>query len=72
MIACALLLSVNRMHRTPLLLLDEVDAALDATNRARYASILAEHPALCDTQVIVVSHHDMVRRVATHCIELER
>lgn len=71
MVACALLLAVNRMHKSPLILLDEVDAALDATNRARFASILQEHPALADTQVLVISHHDLVRRVASHSIELE-
>jgi len=53
-VAIALYFSILRVHPTPFCMLDEIDAALDERNVARFAAYLRN---LCqDTQFIVITH----------------
>lgn len=66
----ALLLALARHRPAPVLLLDEIDAALDESNAAKVASILAELSASC--QVIAISHRVELHRAATHVVRLHK
>jgi ABC-type transport system involved in cytochrome bd biosynthesis fused ATPase/permease subunit len=62
----ALLLALARLRPCPLLLLDEMDAALDESNAAKVAALLAELSATC--QVIAISHRVELHRAAHHIV----
>lgn len=55
MTSVALICAILRVSPAPFVVLDEVDAALDEANSARYAKILADLSAT--TQFIVVTHN---------------
>ncbi len=54
MIAIALIFAINKIRNLPLLILDEVEAALDEANVERFANFAKEINKL--TQVIITSH----------------
>ena len=66
----ALLLALARLRPCPLLLLDEMDAALDESNAAKVAALLAELSATC--QVIAISHRVELHRAAHHIVRLHK
>ena len=53
-----------------LLLMDEVDAALDDVNAARVAALLKELSAR--SQVVAISHRPEFHRAADHTIKLTK
>ena len=67
MTALALIGAVLRLRPTPICLLDEVDAALDDANVARFCSLLAELAASNpDMRFIVITHHRLSMAKADH------
>ncbi len=66
----ALLLALARLRPCPLLLLDEMDAALDESNAAKVAALLSELSATC--QVIAISHRVELHRAAHHIVRLHK
>jgi chromosome segregation protein len=64
MTAIALLMSIFRSRPSPLALLDEVDAALDEANNARYNAIIQEF--LDRSQFILVTHSKRTMSIADH------
>ncbi|CAM9725385.1 unnamed protein product, partial [Ectocarpus sp. 12 AP-2014] len=69
LLGLALVLALSSYQAPPLCLLDEVDAALDETNQAAAARLVAltfrEGQALC------VSHHADFHRQSGHCVAVE-
>jgi chromosome segregation protein len=62
MTAVALVLSVFKSKPSPFCILDEVDAALDEANTARFAAIVQEF--LAHSQFIVITHNKRTMSVA--------
>ena len=62
LVALALLFAIINQSRPPLVIVDEIDAALDEDNSRRFAQILKE---LCrDTQFIAITHNRMTMAAA--------
>lgn len=62
LVAIALLFAIINQSRPPLVIVDEIDAALDEDNSRRFAQILQE---LCqDTQFIAITHNRMTMTAA--------
>ena len=68
----SLLLSVaqHRAHAPMVLLMDEIDAALDESNAARVAALLKQLARR--TQVIAISHRVEFQQAADHVIRLHK
>jgi ABC-type dipeptide/oligopeptide/nickel transport system ATPase component len=66
----ALLLSIAQHRPSMLLLMDEVDAALDDVNASRVADLLKELSHR--SQVIAISHRPEFHRVADHTVKLRK
>ncbi len=64
MTAIALLMSIFRARPSPLALLDEVDAALDEANNARFNQIIQEF--LDRSQFLLVTHSKRTMAIADH------
>lgn len=62
-IAIALLFAILRVKPTPFCILDEIDAALDDVNVARFATYLKNY--IEDTQFIVITHRRGTMEAAT-------
>ena len=62
MVGIALLASILTVNPSPFVVVDEVDAALDEANSARFAKILAEMGAA--TQLIVITHNRQTMQAA--------
>ena len=66
----SLLLAIAQHRPSMVLLMDEVDAALDESNASRVASLLKE---LSKTvQVIAISHRPEMHRAADHIVRLTK
>ncbi|MGB9763043.1 MAG: AAA family ATPase [Minisyncoccia bacterium] len=62
LVAIALLFAIINQSRPPLVIVDEIDVALDEDNSRRFAQILKE---LChDTQFIAITHNRMIMAAA--------
>ena len=62
LVAISLLLAIVNQSDPPLVVVDEIDAALDEENSNRFAKILKE---LCkNTQFIIITHNRMIMAVA--------
>ena len=57
--ALALVFSVFLTNPAPICILDEVDAALDDTNVARFCHLLAELTEATKTRFVIITHHRM-------------
>ena len=67
MTALALIGAVLRLRPTPICLLDEVDAALDDANVARFCGLLSElATSNPDMRFVVISHHRLSMAKADH------
>ena len=66
----SLLLAISQHRPSMLLLMDEVDAALDENNAARVAALLKGISA--SSQVIAISHRPELHRAADHIIRLHK
>ena len=66
----SLLLALARHRPSLVLLMDEVDAALDENNAARVAALLKELSAR--SQVIAISHRVEFHRAADHIVKLHK
>ena len=66
----ALLLAVAGHRPSMIILVDEVDAALDESNAARVATLLKELSKR--SQVIAVSHRAEFQRAADHVVRLRK
>lgn len=62
MSAIALLFAVFRFQPSPFCLLDEVDAALDDANVARFAKMVREYAS--NTQFIIITHNKLSMEAA--------
>lgn len=69
LLGLALVLALSSYQAPPLCLLDEVDAALDATNQAAAARLVAL--TFRQGQALCVSHHADFHRQSGHCIAVE-
>ena len=69
MVALAFLLAVASYNAAPFYLLDEVDAALDETNQALIATLVAS--SLSQRQVLCVTHHPSFRQHADKVLHLQ-
>lgn len=69
LLGLALVLALSSYQAPPLCLLDEVDAALDETNQAAAARLVAL--MFRDGQALCVSHHADFHRQSGHCIAVE-
>lgn len=63
--AIALLFAIRRVKPTPFCILDEIDAALDDSNLARFAKLMREFSA--HTQFLVITHRQGTMEEA-HCL----
>lgn len=61
--AIALLFAIVKIKAPPFCVLDEIEAALDDINVARFASYLEKYS--CDTQFVVITHRKGTMEVAT-------
>jgi Fe-S cluster assembly ATPase SufC len=68
-IAVALLLACSRVHKPGMYLLDEIDAALDETNRLRIMKLLRR--AFAHTQFLAITHHATGDSNIDHLIALK-
>ena len=68
LLTLSLLLAVAQHRPSMLLLMDEVDAALDESNAARVAALLKELSRT--SQVIAISHRPELHRTADHIVRL--
>ncbi|NQY81756.1 MAG: AAA family ATPase [Alphaproteobacteria bacterium] len=65
--ALALIGAVLRLRPTPICLLDEVDAALDDANVARFCALLAElGTSAQEMRFVIISHHRLSMAKADH------
>jgi len=62
LVAISLLLAIVNYSNPPLLILDEIDAALDEENSRRFAEILKELSQ--ETQFIVITHNRLTMEAA--------
>lgn len=62
LISTALILAIVHNQKTPFVILDEIDAALDEMNSQQLASILKDINEV--TQVILVTHNKLIMQVA--------
>ena len=70
MLNLSLLLAVAQHRPSMVLLMDEVDAALDEVNAKRVAELLKEISKT--SQVIAISHRVEFQKVADHFVELRK
>ncbi|CAM9351737.1 unnamed protein product [Choristocarpus tenellus] len=66
LLGLALVLALSTYHPPPLCLLDEVDAALDKTNQATAARLVAM--VFQHSQALCVSHHVDFHRQSSHIV----
>ncbi len=60
--AIAFIFAVQKHHRSPIYVMDEIDAALDKTNSQRISNLLKEYSD--EAQLIMVSHNQETVRMA--------